>query len=160
MFTHEDPIGITDIPEIDQAVREVRALRNGYHQRARINAAMFRLSGVGIVCLSASVPLLAGLDFSHKDLTIGIIGAIVAVATALQGFYHWDRLWGLLRRTDFDLSHLITDWELDTGLIPEDAPDRKERLHKRTAHLVDAAEELRRRESDQYFASLHFPEGK
>src|SRR5882724_7356920 len=101
--------------EADEAVEHIRQLQKRYNKRAVTNAVLFRASGVLVICLSATVPVLAGLDFGGKNGIIAVVGALAAVSAGLQGFYRWDRLWGLARRIDFDLAHLLTQWELDVA---------------------------------------------
>jgi len=133
----------------------VESLRDRYRKRARINRLWFRGAGIAVILLSAVLPLLAGFDFDHKDWTLGIIGVAIAIATALRSFYQWDQLWSLLRQTDFELTELLAEWELAVA----DAKQRAD-LQELTEKLLQAADEVRSRESKGYFATLRFPETK
>ena len=155
---------MSDAPQVDveeweladyqRFVKEhVTALRDWYHKRARRNRLGVRGAGVFVIVLSAILPLLAGFDFGHKDLTLGIIGVSIAIATALRGFFQWDQLWSLLRQADFDLTDLLAEWELAVGARGAD-------VHQLTEKLLQAADEVRSRESKGYFATLRFPESK
>jgi hypothetical protein len=133
----------------------VASLRDWYHGRARRNRLAFRSAGVLVILLSAVLPLLAGFDFDHKDWTLGLIGVAIAVTTALRSFYQWDQLWSLLRQADFDLTDLLAEWELAVA-----GAKRPADVHGLTERLLQAADEVRGRESKGYFATLKFPESK
>jgi Protein of unknown function (DUF4231) len=132
----------------------VTSLRDWYHRRARRNRLAFRGAGVFVILLSAVLPLLAGFDFAHKDWTLGGIGVAIAVTVALRSFFQWDQLWALLRQADFDLTELLAEWDLAVaGAKPAD-------IHELTEKLLQAANEVRARESKGYFSKLQFPESK
>jgi len=132
----------------------VEILRDTYRRRARKNRLWFRGAGILVILLSAILPLLAGFDFDHKDWTLGIIGVVIAVTTALRSFFQWDQLWSLLRQTDFELTELIARWRL--AIAGANAADVK----SLTEQLLQAAAEVRGRESKGYFATLRFPDNK
>jgi hypothetical protein len=133
----------------------VEALRDRYRKRARINRLCFRGVGIVVILLSSVLPLLAGFDFDHKDWTLGIVGVVIAVATALRSFYQWDQLWSLLRQADFELTELVAGWRLAVAGAKGSAD-----VHSLTEKLLQAAAELRGRESKGYFATLRFPDNK
>jgi len=142
----------------DQVVASIVALHDWYERRARWHRRWFRLSGVATISLSAALPLLAGLHFQGKDTLIGSVGVTIAVVAGLRNFYKWDHLWGVLRRSAFELAFLIDRWRLETamleGLASENATPRLEAI---TARLLADANAVRERESTNYFASLEFP---
>jgi hypothetical protein len=144
----------------EHVVNGILALRDAYKARAANHRRWFRVSGILIIVLSATLPLLAGADFDGKNVVIGVIGVAVAVVAGLRNFYKWDHLWGVLRRSAFELDFLLAQWRLDVANI---ACDRKQKaakmeaIRKRTADLAAAANEVRERESSGYFTSLSFP---
>jgi hypothetical protein len=133
----------------------VVAVRNRYRNRAAQNRWWFRGTGVLVIVLSAVLPLLAGFDFDHKDLTMGIIGVAIAIATALRSFYQWDQIWSVLRQADFELTELLAEWDLAVAAAKQPAD-----VHALTEKLLQAADAIRSRESKGFFASLRFPESK
>ena len=133
----------------------VASLRDWYHKRAQRNRFAFRSAGILVILLSALLPLLAGFDFARKDWILGLIGVAIAVATGLRSFYQWDQLWALLRRTDFELTELLAEWELAVATAKDPAE-----VHELTEKLLQKAGNVRRSESTGYFATLRFPEGK
>lgn len=145
-----------DLARYESFVKEnVESLRDRYRRRARINRLWFRGTGIIVILLSAILPLLAGFDFDHKDWTLGIIGVVIAVATALRSFYQWNELWSLLRQSDFELTELLAGWKLAVAGAKGPAE-----VHTLTEKLLQAGDEVRARESKGYFATLRFPEAK
>ena len=139
---------------------DIEELRDNYRNRAKWHRRWFRATGVAIIILSASLPLLAGLSYDGKDVTLAVVGVVIAILTGLRVFYQWDQLWGLLRQTDFALTHLLTTWELDvlaaTGL-PE--PERSSTIYQLSKELLERADEVRQGESQKFFGALRFPGG-
>jgi hypothetical protein len=154
-------VGVRTDQKWDEVVRiNVRDLRDAYHRRAKWNRRFFRGTGVAVIVLSASLPLLAGFSYSGKDITIAIVGAVIAILTGLRAFYQWDQLWDFLRQSDFILTHLIGKWELDVEAAKH-LPNTKSAvaIHKLTTELLDNAETVRQAESQRYFSTLRFPGG-
>jgi hypothetical protein len=142
----------------EEVVARIRTLKGQYHDRAKWHRRWFRSTGIVIILLSATLPLLAGLDYDGKDVTIGVIGVAIAVLTALRNFYQWDQLWSLLRQSDFELTYLLDQYQLDATAIKTDsAADATSKLHELTRTLREEAEKVRRAESTRYFGSLRFP---
>ena len=157
-MAHADQIGLEewDLAHYRRFVAEhVTTLRDRYRKRAAQNRWWFRGIGVFVIVLSAVLPLLAGFDFDHKDLTMGLIGVAIAIATALRSFYQWDQIWSILRQADFDLTELLTGWELAVAGAKQTAD-----VHALTEKLIEGADAVRSRESKGYFAMLRFPESK
>lgn len=136
-------------------------LRDTYRRRANWNRHLFRASGSAVIVLSASLPLLAGLSYEGKDITVAIVGVIIAILTGLRAFFQWDQLWGFLRQSDFALTHLVAKWELDVATASALADGQKDsEVYRLTGDLLDKTEEVRKAESQNYFGTLHYPEGK
>jgi hypothetical protein len=144
------------IAEVDRTVQQ---RRDTYRRRATMNGHYFRVSGVTVIAVASALPVLASLSYRGKDVIVAIAGALVAFLTALRSFYQWDQLWGLLRKSDLDLTHLLDRWRLDISAtvgLPE--PERRKKVEALAASLLDQAETVRKAESESYFGSLHFPE--
>jgi hypothetical protein len=114
-------------------------LKNQYNWRADWHRRNFRLSGIVVILVSASLPLLAAFDYWWKDLVVAVAGVVIATVTGLRTFYHWDQMWGVLRRTHFDLTHATTTgWSRSStrkrlALRPKSraAPTRRSRRYLR-----------------------------
>jgi hypothetical protein len=139
--------------------RDLMPLISQYDWRARWHRRNFRFSGLVVIMLSASLPLLASFDYPHKTVVIGFAGVVIAVATALRTFHHWDQMWGLLRRTYFDLLQAHASWQIELARAEQIGdPDRcASEAYEATKKLFDVLSSIRREESEKFFSSLKFP---
>lgn len=142
------------------AESSVENLRAQYDWRAKWHRRHFRFSGILVIVVSASLPLLAGFAYPGKDVVIAVAGVVIAIATALRTFYQWDQMWALLRRTHFSLIQAFNQWELDFGRAESlDDPVRREELaYETTNNLLKKIDSLRTTESEKFFNALAFPE--
>jgi hypothetical protein len=143
-----------------EAIRTIERLRDNYRRRAKWHRYWFRISGVLVIVLSALLPLLAGLSFDAKDGTLAAVGVTIAIVTGLRVFFQWDQLWGLLRQSDFALSHLLANWELDVAAAAElPEPERRSTLFALSRDVLAKADQIRQAESQKFFGALRFPGG-
>jgi hypothetical protein len=59
-------------------------LKNQYNWRAAWHRRNFRLSGIVVILVSASLPLLAAFDYWWKDLVVAVAGVVIATVTGLR----------------------------------------------------------------------------
>jgi hypothetical protein len=143
------------------AVGEIEDLSKKYRARAKWHKIWFWLSGVLVISLSATLPLLAGLEFGRKDLTLGIFAVVIAGLTALRNFFHWDQSWSLLRQTDFELTELARAWRLEKeAALREPTSEQPNLLDQITHKFLEDAQSVRRAESAAFFGRLSFPKGQ
>ncbi|SFW46972.1 DUF4231 domain-containing protein [Amycolatopsis australiensis] len=132
-------------------------LRSFYNSRATWHRRFFRLSGITVIVVGASLPLLATLDFPGTKLAVSVAGVVVAGVTALRAFYRWDQSWILLRNTERAITEAWWDWhgDLDNTANGDSAPDPRqiEVTREFARKLID----IRKREADSFFADLAFP---
>jgi len=143
----------------EQIAKEcVEPLIKNYHRRAKWHRPKFRLSGIVVILIGAFLPLLAVFDYTNKELVVAVAGVTIAALTGLRTFYHWDQMWGLLRRVTFDLSDAYRTWLLEfkraQALGPTEAEDR---AYEVTKALLERVAEIRDNESEEYFVALNFP---
>ncbi|MGQ5264697.1 SLATT domain-containing protein [Micromonospora sp. ZYX-F-536] len=138
----------------------VTKLRDHYDWRARWHRRLFRSSGILVIVISASLPLLAGFGYPGKNLVIAISGVVIATATALRTFYQWDQMWALLRRTHFGLLEASNQWRLAFGRAEAtvDPVERERRAYEATEVLLARIEGIRGAETEMFFSSLAFPD--
>jgi hypothetical protein len=164
---NEMPDNSTTVPDresvaglIEGVEQTVRQRRDAYRNRAKWHALLFRASGIAVIAIATALPVLASLSYAGKTLTVSLAGALVAFLTALRSFYQWDALWGLLRQSDLDISHLLDKWRLGVaataGLSEQ---ERRPRVQALATELLEQTEAIRRAESQAYFAALRFPQG-
>ncbi|MBM7489241.1 hypothetical protein JOD64_000463 [Micromonospora luteifusca] len=142
------------------AEASVNKLRDQYDWRAKWHRRLFRFSGILVIVISASLPLLAGFSYPGKNLIIAASGVIIATATALRTFYQWDQMWALLRRTHFGLIEANNQWKLAFGRAETTAdPAQREQLaFEATEALLAKIEAIRSAETEKFFSSLAFPD--
>ncbi|MEU5903230.1 SLATT domain-containing protein [Micromonospora sp. NPDC047467] len=142
------------------AEESVNKLRDQYDWRAKWHRRLFRFSGILVIVLSASLPLLAGFGYPGKNLVIAVTGVVIATATALRTFYQWDQMWALLRRTHFGLIEASSQWRLAFARAEAtvDPVEREQRAYEATDTLLAKIEGLRSAETEKFFSSLAFPE--
>lgn len=138
----------------------VTKYRNWYRRRARWVRYFFRGSGVVVILLSVSLPLVATADFADKDLVISVIGVVIAGLTAIRNFYQWDHVWRIVRVADFELTFVLADWELELAKLAEkDDPEEASRLaFEKTKALFADTQAIMKNEAKQYFGTLTWPD--
>src|SRR4030095_4201170 len=128
-----------DFEEIAALVdRYVVHHRNWYRHRARVGGRWLRRFGVGVIVLSASLPVIAAVDFKDSQFVITLVSVLVAAHTALRTFFQWDGQWRVRRGADWKLTALLGAWEADVCSLNGQAPARTE-VSKRTRLLLDEA---------------------
>jgi Protein of unknown function (DUF4231) len=155
------PPPLTDPKEpgfLPAAEQYVRGVRHSYDVRAHGHRRYYRVSGVVVILSGASLPLLTTLNFSHKDLTISLVGILVSAVTALRGFYRWDQMWPLLRATEFSVSASYWKWRGavgdSAGTTDKAAADKQ---NTATMEMLKEIAEIRHTESSSFFKDLPFP---
>ena len=99
---------IKSYPDFMTAVEKyVIRTRDFYDARARWHRRFYRLSTVLIIVIGALLPLAAGLDYSYKEVLLGISGVTIAALTALRSFYHWDQFWVLNGNTEMVITRAL-----------------------------------------------------
>jgi hypothetical protein len=156
-----DSTNIKSQPEFIAAVENyVLRTRDFYDARARWHRRFYRLSTVLIILVGAWLPLGAGLDYSHKDVVLGISGVAVAALTALRSFYHWDQFWVLNRNTEMLITRSYLVWKASNinQLEPGDNMAIEER-NKAALELVDYIVRIRESEAGSFFKVLSDNQG-
>lgn len=135
--------------------------RNWYARRARYVRYFFRISGLGVIAASSSIPVLAALEFANKDVIIGTIGVLIVSLTAVRNFFRWDHVWAIVRTGDFELTFMEAQWSLRLAEL-EEMEDQDEALrlaHEATKELVERTRVIVRKVSDDYFSLVVWPQG-
>lgn len=151
-----DPSRTDFVASAGQYIRHVRAV---YDRRAHWHRRLFRLSGALVILSGASLPLLNTLVFSGKALTISLVGVLIAVATALRGFYHWDQAWVLMRLTEFAITETYNEWLAEITREPDLSAEAAAYARRQaTIRALEKVAARRRAEIATYFKDLRFPE--
>jgi hypothetical protein len=142
---------------VGEVIAAVEKLRDDYHGRAKWHRRWFRSTGIAVVLLSTTLPLLVIPEYGAKKVVVSAVGVAIALLAGLRNFYQWDQLWSLLRQSDFELSYLLDRWHLDVENVRRTGGGGDRQVGELTLALRDAAEEVRRSESTRYFGGLRFP---
>jgi hypothetical protein len=134
-------------------------LRSFYNSRAIWHRRFYRLSGILVILVGATLPLAASLDYAGKELLVSLLGVAVVVITALRAFYRWDQSWILLRGTEMAITTAWWDYCAALDEAAEGADEQARLAGRRDAArtLIRALNEIRRRESESFFRDISFP---
>lgn len=120
---------------------------------------MFQISGVGLIILSVSVPLLGVVEGVWRDIVLPIATLVIAALTGLNSFFQWQKSWQSRRQTQFALEYLLSKWDLDMTIAKHNPDPEKaiEMAAKATEQLLDRAREITSVETAEYFQGLQLP---
>lgn len=79
-----------------------------YGKRANINKLLNNISKTLIILISASIPLISGIDFpqaKEKNILLGSLGAIISILSGLGGLFKFQEKWTEYRTTSEELKH-------------------------------------------------------
>lgn len=130
-----------------------------YKAHARTPMLLFRLSGVLVILLSVSLPLLATLEGFWKTLVLPVVALLVAGLTGLTSFFRWESGWKGYRQAQFTLEYLLTTWELQITEASHQADVQKgiDQALQATRQLLDATHTAVSTEAEEYFKRVHIP---
>lgn len=126
-----------------------------YNIRAWWHRKFYRLTGLAVIFTSASLPVLTSLDYSGKDLSISILGFVVAAVTALNAFYRWDQSWVLLRSTEISITREYLDWRSTLPMAIAGSEQADDPTFQEAARqLLVKLSEIRLREAVNFFSEI------
>jgi hypothetical protein len=134
--------------------REVVPLIHWYQQKKRWPRRLHRLSGIVVIALGATIPLLSAYTSTAVRLVVGVAGAIISIITGLATVYDWQKTWRIFTVAQTELEAHRLHWELALGAAAAD-PDQDARLARAVAAtgiLLDQASQARRTETAEFFA--------
>lgn len=108
-----------------------------YSDKATSNKLLNHWTKGAIIVFSATIPLLAGLDFCSglKNVILGILGALIAILSGLSGLLKFQEKWTEYRTTSETLKHEKILFQTKTGPYSEETEPFK-LLVTRTENLV------------------------
>lgn len=130
-----------------------------YQVHARTPMFLFRVSGILIILLSVSLPLLATLEGFWKTLVLPIAALFVAGLTGLTSFFRWESGWKGYRQAQFTLEYLLTTWEVQIAQASHhtDVQEGIDQAFQATKQLLDATRTTISAEAEEYFKQVHIP---
>lgn len=78
-----------------------------YSEKASTNKLYNHWTKGLIILFSATIPLIAGLEFCStiKNITVGILGSLIAILSGLSGLLKFQEKWSEYRTTSETLKH-------------------------------------------------------
>lgn len=135
--------------------REVVPLIDWYQRKKRWPRRLHRLSGIAVIGLGATIPVLSAYtDAQPARVIVGTAGAVITVITGLATVYEWQRTWRIFTVAQTELEAHRLRWELALGAADAEA-DQDERLRRTVAateNLLEHAALARRTETAEFFA--------
>jgi hypothetical protein len=130
-----------------------------YQAHAKTPMLLFRLSGVLVILLSVSLPLLATLEGFWQTLVLPVVALFVAGLTGLTSFFRWESGWKGYRQAQFTLEYLLTTWELQITEASHQTDAQKgiDQALQATRQLLDATHTTISAEAEEYFKRVHIP---
>ena len=149
------------LEEVRPFVEKVQETREWYEKRAGPPRIAFRVIGVVVILLSLSIPLIASLRFSSKDMVLSLAAVLIAIATSLNSFFKWEQTWQAFRKSEFALGHLLTVWELRRveAMHETDPIKARDRILTATEQLIEEANKVTSSETQQFFDRIELPKG-
>lgn len=154
---------MTTIGQVDHRIAELRALVDRevapliewYQRKKRWPRRLHRLSGIAVIALGATIPLLSA--YANSDLIrilIGAAGAVITIITGLATVYEWQKTWRIFTVAQTELEVYRLHWELALGTadLETDQVARLRRAVSATERLLEQASLARRTETADFFA--------
>lgn len=93
-----------------------------YGKRASVNKMLNHWTKGLIIVFSATIPLVAGLDFCStlKNIILGVLGSLIAILSGLSGLLKFQEKWTEYRTTAETLKHEKILFQTLTGPYSEE----------------------------------------
>lgn len=128
------------------------------HKRAKASRYLFRGSGVLVLLLSASLPVLAASDYHSNRLVVAGVGSAIGTLTAVSSFYRWGDRWRIYRRAELDLEAALREWEakIIEGSLAYGAQslERSTQALAATQHLIEQTKGIVENQHSAFFEAL------
>lgn len=131
-----------------------------YKRHARRPMLLFRTSGVLLILLSVSIPLMSVSDGFWRDDALPVVALAIAALASLNSFFQWHSSWQNYRQTQFALEYLISKWEVAIAVARRlsDPTKAAEAAIAATERLLDEARLATETKTLAYFSQVRMPE--
>jgi hypothetical protein len=128
-----------------------------YRTSSKVNYYAYRISGILIILLSSSLPLLTANTFMHKDLIISIVGILIAVISSLISFFKWNDIWKADSFAFVELKNALAIWEFKMlNAKSENTESKKIEMSKKaTIELFTFLQSIDTKNNAEYFKHLN-----
>jgi hypothetical protein len=159
------PLGETDeklttlLKQLRPLVDNVVDARQYYEKRARRPKSAFRISGVAVILLSLSIPFIASLQFTGKDILLSAFAVLIAIVTSLGSFYKWEHTWRSYRQAESALGNLLSLWDFRIIEATQETDTSKgmEKIIVATQQLLEEAHKVTSAETEEFFSKVEWP---
>jgi len=95
---------------------------NWYSNKAKINKLLNYWTKSLVIAFSATIPLVAGLEFcaTTKNVILGILGTLIAILSGLSGLLKFQEKWAEYRTASETLKHEKIFFQTKTGPYSEE----------------------------------------
>lgn len=120
----------------------------------------FRSAGVIVIVLSLSIPFLAAASGQALSVGVPVASLLIAVLTALNGFFAWQKTWEKRISAQLTLEGLVALWETEISAARrlENSQEGYERALRATQELIDRTRSMTVAETGAFFSSIKFPD--
>ena len=130
-----------------------------YTKRAPRPRIAFRLFGTLAILISLSMPLLTLCGGEAGKWLIAVAAYLVAIFSALNGFFAFQSTWQKYITTQLILEALIAEWELEIAdaLQKNNANECWTAAYKATRKLIDGSRSVMTSEASKFFENIKLP---
>ena len=152
----------TLLKQLRPLVDGVIEARRYYIKRANRPKNAFRISGIAVILLSLSIPFIASLQFTGKDILLSAFAVLIAIVTSLGSFYKWEQTWRSYRQAETALGHLLSLWDfrIIEATQETDTKEGMEKIIVATQQLLEAAHKVTSAETEEFFSKIEWPAEK
>ena len=147
------------VKQLRPLVDNVVEARRYYEKRASRPKIAFRVSGVAVILLSLSIPFIASLQFTGKDILLSTFAVLIAIITSLGSFYKWEYSWRSYRQAESALGYLLSVWDFRIIEATQETDTRKgaEKIIVATQQLLEEAHKVTSTETEEFFSKVEWP---
>jgi hypothetical protein len=121
---------------------------------------IFSSAGITVIVLSLGLPFLSTLEGDLGKLWVKIASFMIAVLTALNSFFNWQKTWEKRVLLKLTLEGLVAQWEAEI-IAANAVSDPKigfERAFNATRELLEKTRATTATETGSFFAGIKFPD--
>ena len=138
----------------------VDAILKWYRDHLTWPRVVFRFAGITVIVLSLAIPFLAALKGDFLSVGVPSASFIIALITALNAFFAWQKVWEKRISVCLTLEGLIAAWETEITAARRDSDPAAsfDKALKATQDLIDKTRSMTVAETGAFFSTIKFPE--
>jgi hypothetical protein len=121
---------------------------------------IFRSAGIIVIVLSLGMPFLSTVKGELGQRLVLIASFMIAVLTALNSFFNWQKTWEKRVMFKLTLEGLVAQWEAEiiAATAASDPKSGFERACNATRELIEKTRATTATETGSFFAGIKFPD--